>query len=78
LDNQVHGVALVNIPYPNGVITMSGGLDRRRGEKEITKRCKVIWGRGLSRVRKYIHTANKVIIRDSGSSHDDPRGGRED
>ena len=57
---------------------MSGGLDRRRREKETTKRWEVIWGRSLSRVRKYIHTANKVIIKDSGSSNDDSRGGRED
>lgn len=48
------------------------------GKKEITKRWQVIWGRGLSRARKYIYTADEAIIKDSGSSHDDPRGGRED
>ena len=69
---------LVNITYPSGVITISGGLDRKRREKEIKKRWEVIWGRGLSRVCKCIRTANKVIIKDSGSSNDDPRGGRED
>ncbi|OCK97901.1 uncharacterized protein K441DRAFT_654729 [Cenococcum geophilum 1.58] len=47
-------------------------------KKEITKWWQIIWGRGLSRARRYIHTANKVIIKGSGSSHDDPQGGRED
>ena len=44
----------------------------------MTKQWQVIWGRGLSRARKYIYTADEAIIKDSGSSYDDPRGGRED